>query len=137
MNEITKKLADFIKQDDNKASTYEVIISERFKDIPFTIRPMKFSEYSKYQSNASKVKFKSKDTSINTTTFFTEVILNHTVEPNFKSTEFLAETGYPSGEEFILNELKIDEITNLGNAILDISGVTNDYETVITEAKNS
>lgn len=134
-----KAFSDFLKKDKPNKKEYEVIISDRLKDFPFKIKPMNFEQYSKYQSDASKVKVggKNSDTKFDSKKYYTLMIINHVIEPNFKEREFLDEVGYMTAEDFIVNELNIDEIYNLGEAIMDVSGISADFEKMVTEAKNS
>lgn len=95
---------------------------------------MNFKEYSTYQKNASKIK--TKNASFDITTLYMEMIINHTVSPDFRDDKMLQDDGVFSPEEYIIKNFSVDEITNLGTAIMDVSGVNTEFKTIVNEAKN-
>ena len=116
--------------------TAEVIVSNRLAKYPFKIRAMTGPEFSEYQKLATKIG-KNKKVEFNSKTFNEMVVLNHTVEPNFRDADTLKKAGCTSPEQFLYKSLLAGEISELAQQISSLSGFDKDMEDTVEEAKNS
>lgn len=115
-----------------------VILSERLKDHPFKIKPISNEEYQAYTKRATKIntKGKNKGAEFDSRQFNMDVVLNHTVEPNFRDADFVAEAGVMTPEQLVNKLLLSGEVQELSNKISALSGFDNTLEDDIEEVKN-
>lgn len=129
-------LVQFLMDNPVDNITAEVKVSDRLNTFPFKIRGMSGKEFADYQKLSTtigkhnKVNFDSK-------LFNEQVIINHTVEPNFKDAEMLKKAGCVSPEQFLYKFLLAGEIAELSKQISSLSGFDRDLEDTVDEAKNS
>jgi len=114
--------------------TYE-FKSGRLKGQKFKLSLMSSKEFTRYQKEATK-KVK-KETRYDGYIFNTQIVLNHCIDPNFKSADLLKKAGFLVPEDFLNNRLKAGEVDELAEAILEISGFGDGEEGLLEEAKNS
>ena len=131
-------LSEFLMDNPVNDITEEVYISERFKKagFPFKIRAMSGQEFSVYQKQATAVG-RHKKVNFDSALFNELVVLNHTVEPNFKDANLIAKANCTSPEQFLYSRLKAGEIVDLASAISALSGFNTDTEALVAEVKNS
>jgi hypothetical protein len=129
-------LQDFLLENviDNITETVE--ISARLKGKPFTIRAMTGKEFTEYQQAATKI-HKGKRVDFNTALFREKVIINHTVEPNFKDAAFIKKAGCMTPEQLLNKVLLAGEISELHSRISSLSGFDAEMDDMVDEAKNS
>lgn len=128
---------------DNKHSVIgeqEVLLTRRFTDeegnpVMAKIKPVTSKMNGIYRQRNMKNKGKSQELSFNQNGYFMDIILNHTVEPNFKCAEWLAEQGLALPEELVDQSLQAGEVDRLANNILEISGF-GDADEIEQETKN-
>lgn len=130
------KLLEFLVQNPVDNVTEEIIVSARLKDYPFQIKAMTGQDFSEYQKIATAFG-KKKKVSFDTAKFNEQVVLNHTVEPNFRDAESIKAAGCMTPEQFLYRSLLAGEISELANKISMLSGFDSDIEESIEEAKNS
>ncbi len=65
------------------------------------------------------------------------VVINNTVEPNFKDAESIRTAGCTTPEQFLYKSLLAGEISELSNRISQLSGFDQNLEQAVDEAKNS
>ena len=130
------KLLEFLVQNPVDNMTEEIVVSNRLKDFPFQIKAMTGQEFSEYQKLATAFS-KKKKVSFDTQKFNEQVVLNHTVEPNFRDAESIKAANCTSPEQFLYRSLLAGEISELANKISVLSGFDADIEENIEEAKNS
>ena len=114
----------------------EVSISPRFGKLMFKIKPMNGKEYAEYQKRSTNIGRHQK-VDFSNQIFNELVVLNHTIEPNFRDAEVIKKAGCKSPEEFLYKSLKAGEIVELADKISAISGFDKDIEEVVDDAKNS
>lgn len=113
----------------------EVVVSPRLAKFPFKIKGMTGPEFSEYQklsmriSRHKKVEFDSK-------TFNELVVLNHTVEPNFRDADGIKKAGCTTPEQFLYKSLLAGEIAELSQRISALSGFDRELDDTVEEAKN-
>ena len=129
------KLLEFLVQNPVDNVTEEIIVSTRLKEFPFKIKAMTGQEFSEYQKLATAFG-KKKKVSFDTATFNEQVVLHHTVEPNFRDAESIKAAGCLTPEQFLYRSLLAGEISELANKISVLSGFDSDIEESIEEAKN-
>lgn len=116
--------------------TTEVVVSNRLANFPFKIKAMTGPEFSEYQKLATRIG-KHKKVEFNSKLFNEMVVLNHTVEPNFRDADTLKKAGCTSPEQFLYKSLLAGEIAELSQQISNLSGFDKDVESTVEEAKNS
>lgn len=131
-------LTQFLAENPVDNLTAEVYVSKRFQDagLAFKIKAMSGQEFSTYQKMATAIG-RHKKTSFDSALFNELVVLNHTVEPNFKDAATIASVGCSSPEQFLYSRLKAGEIMELANRITELSGFDNDQAGLVEEVKNS
>eukprot|EP01113_Clastostelium_recurvatum_P028393 TRINITY_DN34366_c0_g1_i1.p3 TRINITY_DN34366_c0_g1~~TRINITY_DN34366_c0_g1_i1.p3 ORF type:complete len:136 (-),score=4.75 TRINITY_DN34366_c0_g1_i1:10-417(-) len=133
-------LQDFLNSNPIDGLTDEVAISDRFKDkdgklMRFKIRVMNSRELGEYRKKAMKVR-KNKDVEVDSTMLTTAMVINHTVEPDFKNADSIKKMGCASPEDYLHKVLLPGEIDDLALKIQELSGFNKDFEDLVKEAKN-
>ena len=131
------KLQEFLSQNPVDNVTEQLVVSERLKEFPFTIRAMTGPEYNGYQNACIENANNPKKRSFNTKKFNEMVITNHTVEPNFKDSAWLQEMNVLEPSKLLGKTLLAGEIQTLSDAIMTLSGFGLDPNEEIEEVKNS
>lgn len=116
--------------------TESVVVSARLAKFPFTIRGMSGPEFSEYQTLSTKIG-RHKKVEFNSKMFNEVVVLNHTVEPNFRDAESIKAAKCQTPEQFLYKSLLAGEIAELAQKISALSGFDDDMEDLVEEGKNS
>lgn len=130
-------LTQFLIENPVDGVTNEVIISERLAKFPFKITAMTGDQFGDYQSRAAQPAKGKQKVKLDTKLFQQLIVLNHTVEPNFKDAETIKKAGCTSPEQFLYQSLLAGEIVELANQISILSGFNQDLDDLVDEAKNS
>lgn len=130
-------LQEFLSQHPVDNVTETLTISDRLREHPFTIRAMTGPEYNSYQNICIENANNAKKRSFNTKKFNELVVVNHTLEPNFKDAEWLSKMGTMNSGQVLGKTLLAGEIQTLSDAIMTLSGFGIDMNEEIDEAKNS
>lgn len=118
----------------------EVVVSKRIVDengqmLKFKVRPMLNEQYLEYQNQCTVPK-KGGKIDFNTKRFNQLVILNHTVEPNFRSAELIQQAGVATPEQLLNKMLLAGEIQILSEQIREVSGFADSLDELVDEVKN-
>ena len=114
-----------------------VVVSDRLKNFPFTIKAITSAEYNQYQSICIENPNSPKKRKFNTKKFNELIVLNHTTEPNFKDADWLKAAECVDSSRLINKTLLAGEVTELAQQIMKLSGFDNeDLEEEVEEAKN-
>lgn len=118
--------------------TKKVIVSERLKNNPFTIKCATSKELDEYQKRCIKNPLDKKKMQFDTATFNELIVLNHCVEPNFRDAEWLKQAGCETNPRALLYKvLTAGEIANTAAEIQKLSGFGEiEQEEMVEEAKN-
>lgn len=124
--------------------TDEVAISDRFKGpdgrvLKFKIRVMTNEEFEAYRRQSMTVSADKKGrrrVDLDSAKFNSLVVINHTVDPNFKDAASIQQLGCQTPEEYLNKVLLPGEIMDLANAILKLSGFDEPMDELVEEAKN-
>lgn len=130
------QLLQFLVENPVDNLTEEVIVSPRLAKFPFKIKGMTGPEFSEYQKLATKIA-RHKKVEFDSKVFNELVVVNHTVEPNFKDADSIKKAGCQTPEQFMYKSLLAGEISELAQRISALSGFDNDMEDTVEEAKNS
>jgi hypothetical protein len=135
--EKAQNLIEFLLENPQDGAFEEVYPSERFKKqgLKFKIKVPTGREYSAYRQEALKIG-KRQNVNFDSTSFNEKLIINHVVEPNFKSAEFLKKAGCNLPTDALYKFLKAGEIDSLANIIISLAGFASDAE-LVDEVKNS
>lgn len=128
-------LTQFLIENPVDNLTAEIVVSGRLAKFPFTIKAMTGPEFSEYQKLATRVG-KNKKVEFNTKVFQELVVLNHTVEPNFRDADSIKKAGCATPEQFLYKSLLAGEIAEIAQQVSSLSGFDKDTDETIEEAKN-
>lgn len=121
----------------------EVVISERFKDkegnvLKFKIKAMTNEEFEEIRKATTNVSFKNgkRAYSFDTKHFNELVVINNTIDPNFKDAESIKKLGCVTPEQYLNKVLLAGEISELSRQIQLLSGFEVDLAELVDEVKN-
>ncbi|HAT4309272.1 phage tail assembly chaperone [Clostridium perfringens] len=133
------KLTDFLLNNTVENLTEEVIVSDRFKVdgeiLKFKIKAVNPDEFSDLQKQCTKVGKKGK-VNFDSKMFNEQLIINYTVDPNFKDAEVVKKAGCMTPEQLVNKVLLAGEVATLVEEISALSGFDKDLEELREEAKN-
>lgn len=133
------KLMDFLVSNPIDNLTEEVIVSDRFTDcdkiMKFKIKAVSPDEFSELQKQCTKVGKKGK-VNFDSKMFNDQLIINYTVEPNFKDADAIKKAGCMTPEQLLNKVLLAGEVATLVEEISTLSGFDKDLETLREDAKN-
>jgi hypothetical protein len=135
-------LQDFLNAHPVDNLTAEVIISERFKDaegkrLKFKIKAMTNDEFDQIRKKATVLHTKGKRrVELDVKKLNDEIVIQNTLEPNFKDAESIKKLGCLNPEEYLNKVLLPGEITELALQIQQLSGFDRDFDELVEEAKN-
>lgn len=133
------KLTDFLLNNTVENLTEEVIVSDRFKVdgeiLKFKIKAVNPDEFSDLQKQCTKVGKKGK-VNFDSKMFNEQLIINYTVDPNFKNAEVVKKAGCMTPEQLVNKVLLAGEVATLVEEISALSGFDKDLEELREEAKN-
>lgn len=133
-------LTDFLIAHPVENVTKEVPVSKRLKDekgelYKFTIKPMLQDEYLNYQEACTNIDPKGK-VKFNTKKFNQLLVINHTVDPDFRNAEFIQKLGCTRPEQAMNKVLLSGEIQNLAEQIRIASGFADSLDDLVNDVKN-
>lgn len=133
-------LQDFLNENLVNGLTDEVVISPRFKDkegklLKFKIKALSSPEFESIRKRCMTIGKKGK-VDFNTQQFNNSIVIEHTIEPNFKDAESLAKVGAINPEDYLNKVLLSGEIATLAEEIQKLSGFNVDMDSLVEEAKN-
>lgn len=133
-------LQDFLNANPVDNLTEEVIVSKRFKDkdgklLKFKIKAMTNAEFDEIRKAATTVK-KGRKVEFDAHKFNLRMVINHTVEPDFKHADSIQKLGCSTPEEYVQKVMLAGEVTNLAEKIQSLSGFDISMEELVEEAKN-
>jgi hypothetical protein len=114
----------------------KVRVSERLRDFEFEVKAVTGKEYNSYQSMCIMNANSPKKRSFDTKRFNELLVINHTVNPNFKDTEFINSCGCVDPAGALYKSLLAGEINELAGTILKLSGFDQDFNDTVEDAKN-
>ncbi len=125
------KLLDFLLTQPVLDLQEEVIISQRLREHPFTIKCVSAAEMADYSKKCrGKNGFDGEK-------FNLLLILNHCLEPDFRAVDSLAKAGCATPEELVNLTLKAGEINALARSIYRLSGFDQSLVEMRETVKNS
>ncbi len=137
---MTMTLTDFLLDNPVDNLQEEIIVAERFKDsegnpLKFRIKAVPAEEFTAMQKKYTKISKKGK-TDFDNAGFNMEIILDYTVEPDFRNADAIKKAGCLVPKQFVNKVLKAGEVTELVKQISALSGFEDDVEDLKEEAKN-
>ncbi|MNW41167.1 Phage XkdN-like protein [compost metagenome] len=133
-------LQDFLNANPVDNLTEEVVVSPRFKDadgnwFKFTIKAMTNAEFDEIRKVATQMK-KGRKVEFDAQKFNLQMVINHTVNPNFKHAESIQNMGCTTPEQYVQRVLLAGEVTTLSSKIQELSGFDIEIPELVDEAKN-
>ena len=141
-------LKAFFKENAEVAQNQHVVISERFKDdkgkpIKWEIRPLseeKVDEIRKSCTQRVKIKIPGGGArftdEIDSNALSAKMIIESVVYPNLKSIELQKSYNVAEAPALLKKMLLVGEHTNLAKKVYEISGIDDDFDELVDEAKN-
>ncbi len=126
-------LTEFLLSHPVRGLEEEVILSHRLADHPFRIVSMRGEEVERYLQVSRK---EGKKAGFDSQSFQMQVILNHTLEPDFRDVRLLDQAGCRRPEDFVDQFLLAGEIAALVRQIAKLSGYDQDFGALRNEVKN-
>jgi len=127
-------LMDYLIENENVTDDIEEIsLSERLKNFKFKIKPISGKEFHKLKSECRTIR--KKNVNFDDAAFNEKLILKCCVEPNFSDESAIEKVKVHTPEDLINKVLKAGEITDLANAITNLSGFDEEPHQVVEEAK--
>ena len=135
------KLQKFLNANPVAGMTKEVVVSDRFRDeegnlLKFTIRSISPSEFEEIRKKALSLKKGGKEIEFDTGKFNMALVINCTVDPNFKDAESIKQLGCATPEQYVNKVLLAEEVEELAQQIRAFSGFDKDLDELVKEAKN-
>lgn len=130
------QLSEFLVKNPVNNLTKEVYVSDRFVDengnkLPFKIKAMSGDAYASYRKEALRITKSGAD--FDTKRFNELVVINHTIDPNFRDAEAINAAGCVTPEQYMYRSLLAGEIDALAAKISELSG----FNVTIEEAKET
>lgn len=129
------RLADFLCEHTVENITDEVVISNRIP-FKFKIRAMNSEEFNSYRKLATNFDVKRKKASFDSKKLNEQIIINHTVDPDFRNAEDIKKVGCTTPEQYMNKVLLAGEAEELSQQIQSLSGFDLDINEAVEEAKN-
>ncbi|WP_028988029.1 phage tail assembly chaperone [Thermicanus aegyptius] len=133
-------LQDFLNSHPVDNLTDEVVVSPRFKDkdgniLKFKIKAMTNQTFDELRKRYTRVG-KGRKVEFDAQGFNTAVVIEHTLDPDFKDADSIKKLGCATPDEYLNKVLLSGEIATLVNKIQELSGFDIDMEALVEEAKN-
>ncbi len=136
---MTESFIDFFAKHDVSGLTQQVYPSERFREkgLAFTIKVMSQEELNDYRKQSTTTNKRTGAQVQDPFRFNTLIVLNHVVDPDFRSVADIKSMGCTTAQQYLEKALLPGEIANLATAISDLSGFGEETQKAMTEeAKN-
>ncbi|MNU85100.1 Phage XkdN-like protein [compost metagenome] len=133
-------LQEFLNANPVEGLTEEVPVSPRFKDkegnlLKFKIKALSGPEFEDVRKRSMEIRKKGK-IEFNAQRFNNTLVINNTLEPNFKDAESIKKLGCATPEDYLNKVLLPGEIVTLAGCIQSLSGFDVDMDDLVEEAKN-
>lgn len=133
-------LQDFLNANPVEGLTDEVVVSSRFKDkngnlMKFKIKAMSNHTFNDLRKRHTKMLKRGK-VEFDSTGFNNSVVIEHTIDPDFKDAASIQQLGCATPEDYLNKVLLPGEIVTLSEKIQGLSGFDVDMEDLVEEAKN-
>lgn len=133
-------LSEFLAKNPVNNLTEEVYVSNRFVDengnkLPFKIKAISGEAYASYRKEALKITKNGAE--FDTKRFNELIVINHTIDPNFRDAEAVKAAGCITPEQYMYRSLLAGEIDALAAKISELSGFNTTIEEAKEEVKNS
>lgn len=133
---MAQDLVSFLMEHPIESLQQEISIGGRLKDFKIKIKPMSAKQFYRYQQVATNIG-RNKSVDFNTDKFNELVVLNHVVEPNFRSADLLSSMNVTTPEELLNKYFLGGELVTIAEKISEISGFTVSDKELEEEVKNS
>lgn len=128
-------LQEFLNANPVDNLTSEVTVSPRFNGLKFKIKAMTNREFDDIRKRSMRV-VKGRKVEFDAQAFNTAVIVNHTLDPDFKDAASIQKLGCTSPEDYLNKVLLSGEIATLAAEIQKLSGFDVGMDELVEEAKN-
>jgi hypothetical protein len=127
-------LKEFLVEAATELETRELVISDRLRKWPFTIRAMDNAQYTRFQRVC--VTQKKGERKFDDAKMKVSMVAECTVQPHFADAEWLKQAGCGTPEQLVSKVLRPGEIERLAGEISLLSGFGQQLEEAVEEAKN-
>lgn len=129
------KLTEFLCENVVEGLTEEVTISNRIP-FKFKISAMTSEQFNSYRKMATTINTKTKSASFDSKKLTEQMVINHTVDPDFRDADSIKKLGVMTPEQYLNKVLLAGEVEELSQAIQKLSGFNLDIDEAVEEAKN-
>jgi hypothetical protein len=130
-------LTEFLQDNVIEGMISKVKISKRLKDYEFEIKVMTADEYETIRKTAIDIKLgKEKEVNIDNKKFMEQIVIRNTIYPNFKNAEDIKKMEVSTPEQYLNKVLLVGEVNTLASKIMELSGIGEDFNDLVDEAKN-
>lgn len=136
-------LQEFLNANPVDNLVQEVVISDRFKDkegnlLKFKIKAMTNEEFEAARKKATRLNLQKgkRQMEFDARTFNEAVVINNTIDPDFKNAESIKSLGVLTPEQYLNKVLLAGEIAELSQQIQILSGFDKDVNALAEEVKN-
>lgn len=130
-------LQQFLMENKVDNLTKEITLKGRLEEFPITIKAITGEQHSEYQQMCFENMNSPKKRRFNGKRFHELIVINCTLNPNFKDPEWLQEAGVTDPTALMYRSLLAGEIAAIAEAVLDLAGFNSDVEDDMEEVKNS
>lgn len=132
-------LQEFLNANPVDNLTTDVEVSDRFKDsegkvLKFKIKAMDDTTFNDIRKRCTTTKGRKVEFDVGA--FNRAIIIQHTLEPDFKDAESIKQLNCQTPEQYLQKVLLAGEIVELATKIQEFSGFDVDMESLVEEVKN-
>ena len=133
-------LQEFLNAHPIDGLTDEVVVSNRFRGpngevLKFRIKAMTNQTFDDLRKRYTRIG-KGRKVEFDAQGFNNAVVIEHTLDPNFKDAESIKKLGCATPEEYLNRVLLPGEVATLAQKISELSGFDVEMEELVEEAKN-
>ena len=133
-------LQEFLNAHPIDGLTDEVVVSNRFRGpngevLKFRIKAMTNQTFDDLRKRYTRIG-KGRKVEFDAQGFNNAVVIEHTLDPNFKDAESIKKLGCTTPEEYLNRVLLPGEVATLAQKISELSGFDVEMEELVEEAKN-
>ena len=137
---MAETLQEFLNQNLVEGMTKEIPVSNRLRDsngklFTATIKTVTQKEVKELRRKHTKINKKG-EPEVNSEGFAEELVIENTLNPNFKDAESIKKVGCVNAYQYLNKVLLSGEVSVLHKAILDFSGFRTDIDELVEEIKN-
>lgn len=129
-------LQSFLNANPVDGITEEFSLGGRFGDLKFKVKACSSQDFEALRKSCLIIKKGGKSVEFDSQSFGTKLVIENTIEPNFKDKDSIEKLGVRTPEEYLNKVLTAGEVTRLHEKIQQVSGFGESMDDLVEEAKN-